>query len=59
MASEKEILDKYSTPGLKKNSLDRAAKKMSMEFDENYRHMTPAQREEFLDKHFPEERSSE
>lgn len=52
--SEAEVLDKYSTPGLRKHELDRFAKKMNMEFDALCNHMTKEERDEFLDKHFPE-----
>lgn len=55
---EKEVLAKYSTPGLKKNLLTRASKREAMEFDENYRHLTLQEREEFLDRMFPTEPAS-
>lgn len=50
---QEAILAKYSTPGLEKNKLTRASKKAAMEFDENYRHLTKRERDEFLDKMFP------
>ena len=52
--SEAEILAKYSTPGLRKHELDRFAKKMNMEFDAQCNHITQEERNEFLNKHFPE-----
>jgi len=53
--NEDEVLMKYSTPGLRRSELTRTAKKMNMEFDENYRHLTVIERNEILDKLFPEE----
>jgi hypothetical protein len=50
--TEDETLAKYSTPGLKRNQLTRTAKKLNMEFDEQYRHMNAAERDAFLDKHW-------
>lgn len=55
MTPEHEILEQYSTPGLRRNELTRQAKKLNMEFDENYRHLTKAERDELLDKLFPPE----
>lgn len=54
MGTETEVLEKYSTPGLRRAQLTRSAKKLNMEFDENYRAMTKQDRDAFLDKHFPE-----
>lgn len=51
---EAEVLKKYSTPGLRKNELTRESKKFNLEFDENFRYMTQKERNEFLDRHFPE-----
>lgn len=56
--TEEEVLAKYSTSGLRKNSLTREAKKLNMEFDENYRHMTKQERDEFLDKHWGKDERS-
>lgn len=46
---EKEILEKYSTPGLRKNELNREAKRRNMEFDSQYDGITIKDREAFLD----------
>lgn len=54
--TEDEILAQYSTPGLRRNQLTRTAKKINMEFDERLKGMSIAERDEFLDKHFPEEK---
>jgi hypothetical protein len=58
MTYEEEILTKHSTSGLRRNVLPREAKKLNMEFDENYRHMTIAERDELLDKLYPEEKGN-
>lgn len=55
MTYEEEILARHSTPNLRRNILPRSAKKLNMEFDSNYAHMTPAHRDEFLDKLYPDE----
>lgn len=52
--TEEEILARYSTPGLRRNALTRDAKRLMMEFDGQYAHMTPADRDAFLDAMFPE-----
>jgi hypothetical protein len=52
--TEDQILAKYSNDGLRRNLLPRSTKKLNMEFDENYRHMSKADRDVFLDKHWPE-----
>lgn len=54
LSYEEEILAQYSTSGLRRNELIRSAKKLNMEFDENYRHMSKAERNELLGKLFPE-----
>lgn len=51
--NEDQILEKYSTSGLRKNQLTRQTKKLNMEFDERY-NMTKKEREEFLDLYYPE-----
>lgn len=51
---EEEILAQFSTSGLRKNQLTRAAKKWNMDFDLNFRHFSAVEREEFLDNIFPE-----
>ena len=53
--TEQETLAKYSTPSLQRNILSRQAKKLNMEFDSNYAHMTRAERDAFLDALYPEE----
>ena len=53
--TEEEILAKHSSPNLRRNILPRSAKKLNMEFDSNYRHMTIADRNEFLDTLYPDE----
>ena len=57
--TEEEILAKNSTPGLRRNILPRSAKKLNMEFDSNYAHMTPADRDDFLDRLYPEEKTDD
>lgn len=52
--TEEEILAKYSTPGLRKNALNRAAKKLNMEFDGQFHGYSSKEREAFLDLFFPE-----
>lgn len=51
---EEEILARHSTLGLKRSQLTRQAKSLNMEFDENYRHMTKQDRDDFLSKMFPD-----
>lgn len=53
--TEEEPLAKHSTPDLRRNVLPRQAKKLNMEFDSQYAHMTRAERDEFLDKLYPED----
>lgn len=48
--TEDEVLNKYSTDGLKRNILSRSAKRLNMEFDPQYDKMTKQERDEFLDK---------
>lgn len=55
MTYEEEILEKCSTPGLRRNVLSRPAKKMIMEFDAQFNKMTKTDRDEFLDKLYPDE----
>jgi len=50
---EQSIIDRHTTPGLSRGVLTREAMALNMEFNENYRHMTKAERNEFLDKLFP------
>lgn len=54
--TEDETIARYSTPSLRRNVLTRAAKKLNMEFDGTFSKMTRAERKEFLDQHFPEEK---
>lgn len=49
------ILAFHSTPNLRRNVLPRAAKKLNMEFDANFNKMTKAERDEFLNRLYPEE----
>jgi hypothetical protein len=51
--TEEEILAKYSPPRLRRNILPREAKKLNMEFDGQFQHLTRAEREEFLDALYP------
>ena len=53
--TEDEILAAHSTPGLRRNVLPRQAKKLNMEFDAQFNKMTKAERDEFLDKLYPDE----
>ena len=53
--TEDEILAAHSTPGLRRNVLPRYAKKLNMEFDAQFNKMTKAERDEFLDKLYPDE----
>ncbi len=55
MTYEEEILAKHSTDRLRRNILPRESKKLNMEFDENYRHMTKTERDELLDQLYPED----
>ncbi len=55
MTYEEEILAANSTSSLQRNVLPRSTKKQNMEFDENYRYMTRKERDEFLDKLYPQE----
>lgn len=57
MSTEEEILERYSTPSLRRNVLPRAAKKLMMEFDGQYVKWTKAERDSFLDKIYPTETS--
>lgn len=54
MTEEEIIINKYSTPSLKRNVLPRATKKLNMEFDSQYNKMTKQDREELLNKLYPE-----
>jgi len=56
MSYEDEIVAKHSTTSLQRNVLPRAAKKLNMEFDAQYNKMTKAERDEFLDSLYPEEK---
>jgi hypothetical protein len=51
---EESILAQHSTPGLKRNKLTRASKKLNLEFDEHYSGMTRQERDDLLDRIFPE-----
>lgn len=53
--SEEAVLAAYSPPSLRRNQLTRASKKLMMEFDAQYSSMTVTERDEFLDRMFPEE----
>ena len=53
--TEEETIAKHSTPSLRRNVLPRHAKKLNMEFDAQYNWMTKADRDEFLDKLYPED----
>lgn len=53
--TEQEVLERYSTPGLRRNQLTRASKKLNMEFDERLGGMTKTERDAFLDRMFPED----
>lgn len=55
---EKEVLAKYSTPGLQRGELTRSSKKHLMEFDATFNTMTKQERDDFLDKMFPNEPAS-
>lgn len=55
MTYEEEILAAHSTPGLRRNILPRSAKKLNMEFDARFNKMTKVDRDEFLDKLYPDE----
>lgn len=55
MTREEEILAAYSTPSLRRNILPRGAKKLNMEFDAQFNKMTKVERDEFLDKLYPED----
>ena len=52
--TEQEIVDRYSTPGLKRNTVSRSTKKLNMEFDSRFNGMSRADREEFLNEYFLE-----
>lgn len=54
--TEEEVLANYSTVGLKRNQLTRASKKLNMEFDERNNGMTKQDRDEFLDRYYPEDK---
>ena len=56
MTYEEEILTQHSTPNLRRNILPRSAKKLNMEFDAQFNKMTKADRDEFLDTIYPEEK---
>jgi hypothetical protein len=56
LMTEEEILAKHSTDRLRRNILPREAKKLNMEFDGQFIKMTKADRDEFLDKLYPEEK---
>lgn len=56
MSHEEDVLAKCSTPGLRRNVLSRFAKKMNMEFDAQFNRMTKVERDEFLDKLYPDEK---
>lgn len=51
---EEGVIIRHSAPGLKRNQLTRAAKKLMMEFDAQYSSMSRAERDEFLERIFPE-----
>ena len=53
--TEDEILAAHSTPSLRRNVLPRQAKKLNMEFDAQFNKMTKTERDEFLDKLYPDE----
>ncbi len=53
--NEEEVIKKFSTAGLQRGVLSREAKKLNMEFDPMYNKMTKAERDEFLDKLYPDE----
>jgi hypothetical protein len=53
---EESILAQYSTPGLKRNGFTRLGKKEWLDFA--HPKMTKAERDELLDKLFPEERQT-
>lgn len=57
--TEEETLAKHSTPGLQRNVLPRHAKKLNMEFDAQFNKMTKTERDEFLDRLYPEEAEPE
>lgn len=52
--TEAEILEKYSTLGLRKTELTRATKKLNMEFDGQFAAFSRKESDEFLDKYFGE-----
>jgi Protein of unknown function (DUF2829) len=55
MGYEDEILERYSTPRLRRNVLPREAKKLNMEFDGQYAKWSKAERDAFLDRLYPNE----
>jgi hypothetical protein len=59
MTYEEEILATNSTPRLRRNILPRHAKKLNMEFDSQFNKMTKADRDEFLDAIYPDEKDSD
>lgn len=54
--TEQDVLDKYSTTGLKRNQLTRASKKLNMEFDARNRGMSKQDRDDFLNRYYPEDK---
>lgn len=52
--TEAEILERYSTPGLRKTELTRSTKKINMEFDGQFVGFSRKERDELLDKYFGE-----
>lgn len=51
---EESVLARHSTPGLRRNQLTRSVKKLTMEFDAQFSGMSAADRDEFLERMFPE-----
>lgn len=52
---EEAIVAAHSTPSLRRNQITRAVKKLNMEFDAQFSRMSLADRDEFLDRMFPED----
>ncbi len=55
MTRDEEICAQFSTPGLRRSVLPRAAKKLNMEFDAQFNRMDRAERDAFLEKMYPTE----
>ena len=58
MTDENEVLKNHSSPRLRRNVLPKEAKKLNMEFDPQFNKMTKAERDEFLDTIYPDEKEA-